>query len=357
MEATQRVSEYNSVEELVLDPSNFRLPPGSDLQDPLALCAFIEDRYDLEELGNSIARDGFRPEEPLIAVNEGDGLVVVEGNRRLSTLKLLHLEAFRNALPERRQSVWKRLAQEVEEATWDVSVVPVVVYNTRDEVEGSLGFRHVSGIAPWSAESKARYISHLVEKGHSYRDVARMIGSKADYVRRQHVAHAALNEAALQDVDVSRAERFFGVYYRSLSSPSSRDFVGVDWREAKADEPVLKNGPEPVSEFLAFLFGTSDLSPVITDSRRVDDLGRVLGDSDALDVLRSERNIDAALDVLGGDRSAVHAHLRGALRRLRQANGAAFEFAGDDTLIDLAQKCLATAQRVLEQLERSEGVE
>ncbi len=349
MAQAQKTSEYRRVADLTLDPSNFRLPQGTELSDEHALCAFIESRYDLTELANSMIRDGYRPEEPLIAVEEEDQLVVVEGNRRLSTLKLLTDSEFRDALSDSRQKSWDPLADEAE-AAQDLAEVPVVLYGDRTEVEGSLGFRHVSGIAPWSAESKARYISHLVQQGHSFADVAKMIGSRSDYVRRQHVAHMALLEAATADVDISRAERYFGVYYRSLSNPSAREFLGVEWSDTEPGTDVLGKGAEPMREFLSYLFGSPELTAVLTDSRQVDDLGRVLGDESALGVLRQERSLGAALDVLGGDRSAVNAQLRGALSRLRQANGAAFEFADDDSLIELAEKCLQTSQRILDQL-------
>lgn len=351
MTESRRVSEYLPISDLQLDPENFRLPQDAAVRDQIALCAFIEMRYDLGELANSMIRDGYRPEEPLIAVDEHDRLVIVEGNRRLSTLKLLQDQEYRDGLPESKTTTWNALAHELDETGRDLSEVPVVTYQNRNEVEGSLGFRHVSGIAPWSAESKARYISHLVSKGHPFSEIARMIGSRSDYVRRQHAAHAALTEAEAQDVDTDRAERFFGVYYRSLSNPKAREFVGIDWTGTAPDKAVLSKGAEPMAEFLGFLFGSTEVKPVLTDSRRVDDLGRVLADETALGVLREERNLDAAVDVLGGDRSAVNAQLRGALTRLRQANGAAFEFAGDDQLIDLAAKCQHTAQRILVQLE------
>lgn len=349
MAEARKVSEYKPVADLRLDPLNFRLPEDVPPQDQPGLCAFIEARYDLEELGLSIVRDGFRPEEPLIAVQEDGALVVVEGNRRLSTLKLLTLAEFRLALPRNRQELWNRLAEAAAQSGRDLAEAPVVVYDNRSQIEGSLGFRHVSGIAPWSAESKARYISHLVNQGHSYAQVAEMIGSRADYVRRQYMAHAALGEAADAGVDTSRAQRYFGVYYRALSNVNTRHFVGLDWN-TDSTGTVLSGGSDKMGEFLDLLFGIEQRPPVVTDSRRVDELGRVLGNETALGVLRVERDLDAALAVLGGDKSVINAQLRGALTRLRQAFGAVFDVEADDELIDLAEKCRVASERVLDQL-------
>jgi hypothetical protein len=181
-----------------------------------------------------------------------------------------------------------------------------------------------------------------------------MIGSRPDYIRRQYVAHRALQEGRSHGVDVTRAERYFGVYYRSLSNPGNREFIELtDWTQAEPDiDSVLQGDTEKLDQFLSFLFGNEerDERPVISDSRQVDDLGRVLADPNAREILIAERDLAVALETLGGDRSSVYADLRVALGRLRRANGAAWEFANDEELTDLAEKCRETTERVLAQL-------
>lgn len=350
---TRQRTEYVDVGALVLDQDNYRLPTEFGIDDQIELADYLEEHYDLAEIAQSIVAEGYRPEEPLIIVEEDGRKVVIEGNRRLATVKLLTDVTYRDGLtPPSRRELWNEFAGSA--AEHDLEALPTIEYPTREDAEGSLGYRHVSGIAPWSAESKARYIAHLVSRGHSYQEIARMIGSRPDYIRRQFVAHRALQEGKSGGIDVSRAERFFGVYYRSLSNPGNRAFIElVDWTEAEPDiGAVLEGGTERLDQFLSFLFGNEDRQerPVITDSRQVDDLGRVLSDPNALGILISERDIAAALETLGGDRSSVYADLRGALGRLRRANGAAWEFANDEELTDLAKKCRETVDRVLAQL-------
>jgi len=355
----QQRSEYVPLTELHLDPSNYRLPEGLDIEDEKDLSAYLELHYDLDEIGISIAAEGFRPEEPLIVVKEDNNLVVVEGNRRLATMKLLTDPEYRSALSTTaRRAKWGDLAAQFAEAAasedLDTEHVPIVRYEDREQVEGSLGFRHVSGIAQWSAESKARYIADLVAKGNSYTHIAQRIGSRPDYIRRQYVAHRALSEAKAKGVDTSAPERYFGVFYRSLSSPKNRAFIELaDWSEFDpTTESVFTDGTDRFESYLTLIFGSEDqgLAPVINDSRQLDDLARVLGDEKARDLLLAERDLAAALEVVGGDRSSVYTDLRTALNRLRRANGTAWEFAGDEELLDAANKCQETATRVVDQL-------
>ena len=83
-------SDRMQVEELHLDPRNPRLPEGL-ARDEHSIATFLRNEEALEELAQSFVDNGFFESDPLIVVTEDDGLtnVVVEGNRRLATLKIL----------------------------------------------------------------------------------------------------------------------------------------------------------------------------------------------------------------------------------------------------------------------------
>jgi len=80
------------VERLLLDSTNPRLPESLGERDQLTLLRFFEQEYDLEELGWSMAEKGYFNEEPLLTVTDPTDesrRIVIEGNRRLATLRLL----------------------------------------------------------------------------------------------------------------------------------------------------------------------------------------------------------------------------------------------------------------------------
>ena len=79
------------LDQLHLDPENPRLPKGMRTADESAILQWILVNGCLPPgLMESIAGSDYCYAEPLLVVPAQDGYVVVEGNRRLAALRLLH---------------------------------------------------------------------------------------------------------------------------------------------------------------------------------------------------------------------------------------------------------------------------
>src|SRR5689334_14894941 len=88
--APQRKVQWNALSDLSLDPLNPRLPDGMERASQPELLAVLAEDYHLQDLGRSLADNGYFAEEPLVVVpSKRDTWTVVEGNRRLAALKLL----------------------------------------------------------------------------------------------------------------------------------------------------------------------------------------------------------------------------------------------------------------------------
>ncbi len=342
------------VADLLLDTENPRLPDDYRTASQPELLIYMEKQYDLEELGWSMVEHGYFDEEPLLVVPANLGeekRVVVEGNRRLATLKLLTDDQSRQAVGKR---IWFELAELAAEESQDLSRVPVRQYPDRMQLLEYLGFRHVSGLMQWEAEAKARFVYRLVtEYGYDFEQVARTIGGRKDAIRRQFIAWSAVVQARNAGVDVTPAVRRFGVFYRALQSPGTREFLGLKgWSDATPDvrEPLGPEGPERFEELSGFVFGSSR---VIKESRRLDDLGKVLAEPVALEVLRQERDVDVALRELPEDRTAVLATMRTAYRALTTVNGQVFEFTGDKDLITEAERLQRVTALIVQTLRQA----
>ena len=206
-----------SLAQLQLDPENPRLPRQHDWSSEREENLLLEfyRRYNLIELAYSIADKGFTPRhaEALLVIAAPDApgqYIVVEGNRRLATLKLLASENYRQNIPA--TNVWNDLAEQA--ADKDLDPVPVVIYQSRDSLNDYLGFRHITGPTPWRPEAKARFIARLLETGGTIGDVARRIGSNHRTVRRFAEAHAIYTQALDSSIPTDRVEAAFGVFYR-----------------------------------------------------------------------------------------------------------------------------------------------
>lgn len=338
------------VDRLLLDDENFRLPPELRGANQEQLLQHFAEHYDIEELGLSMARKGYFEEEPLLTVSAADAdyRIVVEGNRRLAALKLLTQSDARALVTD---EIWAELAGQVTERGLALEEVPTRNYDSREQLLDYLGFRHVSGLMPWTPEAKARYVHALVvDHGYTFQDAARAIGSRADAIRRQFIAFRSLQQSKDAGVDVSEAEHRFGVFYRSLQNPGIRTFLTLSgWTDGTPDthEPLAVDGPQRMAEYLSWVF---ERPRVVRDSRQLDDLGKVVTDETALGMLREHRDLQLALQELPPDRQAVFSAIRSAYRELARAHGLAYQFAGDEELIAEVSRVEPLVDRLKESL-------
>ena len=178
--------DYIDLNKLELDTKNPRLPEGVE-RTPEAMLNHIALTTSIEDLMNAIAENGFFPGEPLIAVKEGDKYTVVEGNRRLTAVKLIH-NPYECDRPSSRMI---EIAESAKDKLGTLEKLPVIVRDTRAEILPYLGFRHITGVKQWEPLSKARYIEQLFgltspnsPTNDRYHQVARAIGSRKDHIKR-----------------------------------------------------------------------------------------------------------------------------------------------------------------------------
>ena len=301
--------QYGSIiDDLNLDPLNPRLGrenTGASVSQEKVL-SMMQD-WTLEELAISFVENGFWPQEALIVVKEklyGSVVnVVVEGNRRLAALRLLK-SATEGKLKSRK---WDEIIAGKTIAPDLFTRVPYLVADSRVEVDAFLGFRHVTGIKEWKPAEKAEFIAKLIEnRGFSYDDVRKKIGSKLPTVRQHYIAYRLLIQMGEEDdIDLEKVEQKFSVLYLSLRTEGVKKYLKVDVSAdpVKARKPVPKTRLKALSHFAQWLFGNDKNPPLFTDSRYVDDLGKALESEKAVEYLErtTNPNFDFALRVAGAD--------------------------------------------------------
>ena len=132
--------EQVDISNLLLDPENPRLPESVG-RDQIAMLDYIAETTAIEELMLAIGENGFFPGEPLVVVPHPDDakqLLVVEGNRRLTALKLL-------SAPTSISNPGARMRIISQDAKHRPSMIPVVRREHRKDVLPYLGFRHITG--------------------------------------------------------------------------------------------------------------------------------------------------------------------------------------------------------------------
>jgi ParB-like nuclease domain len=346
-EAERKEVQWVKLDQLRFDPRNPRLKEGMENASQPELLAELAREYQLQDLGRSIADNGYFSEEPLVAVKERnkETWTIVEGNRRLAALQLLEEP---NAAPQELRNQWRELAQHRKKR---VTHVPILEYDKRAEIIPYLGFRHITGVMQWRPYQKAKYISQLVEDNElTFPQIARVIGSRSPTVREHYVAYTLARQARDQmSIDTTFAEDAFGVLRRSLSDPNIRTFIGLELDQTEKDlaKPVPRNRADRVKEFFVWAFGTDKREPVLKDSRQLKNLGVVLASARAVEVLRSSNDLDYAFEISGGEERKLLEHLNAASYNLDQALPLSIRHKKSRDVIAALTRCRETFGEIL----------
>lgn len=327
---------------LRLDPENPRLPREQDwASEPEEhLLREFYRRYNLIELAYSIADKGFTPRhaEALLVIDDPRApkrYIVVEGNRRLATLKLLTSPKYRQQVQA--SPAWNELAEKA--AGHNLDPAPVVIYANREVLNDYLGFRHITGPTPWRPEAKARFIARLLQSGESIGEVARRIGSNHRTVRRFAEAHAVYTQALQSGVEIREVEAAFGVFYNALDQTGVRSFIGLGKQTdilRLPESPVPENSLPNLEQLIALLYGdrVAHLDKVIRESRELKMLGQVLEDERGRRTLLVNRDLHRAWHLIGGGRADLLTLLETAHQHLAEVNGRAKEYREDPEVKD-----------------------
>ena len=277
------------VSKLFLDPENPRLPEDAQGKKEIELLSVLYRDFSLDELADSMAQNGYFDEEPLVAIpqklpealekvdvsskefkdfieDDTTLFTVVEGNRRLATVKLLLDNDLREML---RIKHWPTITESVRK---DISLLPVIIYPKRNDVVPYLGVRHIVGIQKWDSYAKARYIANMIEGGLSIDQIEAQIGDKTGALIKNYVGYKLLDQASDEfDFDLRRAKNDFSLLILAIGQGNIKRFLGLPTKLKDADPkmPVAADDIENMKSLFIWMFGTEKIKPVIRESRDI----------------------------------------------------------------------------------------
>jgi ParB-like nuclease domain len=330
------------VDQLLLDPENPRLESVAKTTDQLELIRAMWREMAVSEVALSIAENGFFEEEPLFAVpaprEKGeDRYYVVEGNRRLTAVKLLLDEELRKAVKA------TDLPSLDNQAKSKLRNLPVSIYTKREDLWAYFGFRHVNGPKEWDSLSKAAYIAKVRrDYGKSLEEITRAIGDQHSTVKRIYRGYVLLEQAEgmtkFKREDRSRNRFYFSHLYTAADYAEVQEFLGIDSEGSLSANPVGKKYLSQLEELMVWLFGSKDrgVEPVVkTQAPDLSNLRSVIGNKAALAALRSGISLDRAFTISKGDASRFEEALAQAKNALQEAKGTVTTgYKGNKELLD-----------------------
>lgn len=312
-----------NLENLKFDAMNPRLPVRlHGITDESKVIDYMVKYGNIVELMLSIAETGYSDAEPLLVVADFDGkYMVVEGNRRLAALKLL-------CNPELTKVRIQSIKEVISNANYQPKEIPCILYSKREDVLDYLGYRHITGVKDWGALEKARYLDQLyrihivdTEPDKIYTKLAKMIGSRADYVSKLHTAlklYEKANDNAYYGADIKEEDISFSWLTTALGYNGIMNFIGLS--STPTADMLEGLNEENYKKIFTWMFFPG--KTVIKESRQISELAKITESVVALERLEKGSSIDEALLYTSAPSEAFIEMLKKAKQQLKQAKEA-----------------------------------
>ena len=311
------------ISKLLLDVGNPRLPKSKqNAQDERDIIDWMLLEASTLELMMAIGQNGYFDGEQLLVVKDNGNYIVVEGNRRLTAVKLL-------SSPELARAKKIAIKEIVETTTEKPTRIPCLIFDDKNEILKYLGFRHITGIKSWKLLEKARYLTSLKDSQFrnisfktSCNNIAKMIGSSSSYVKRLLIGYelySNIEEEGFYNISGLNDTKFHLNYFvDSLLKENIRDFIKID---IQSDTPTKDIDNENLKKITTWWFDKAEgVSRVIGDSKGLNALNTVLGEENALEAFEKGMYIFDALELTNDVDINFQKEVQKALRILEHAD-------------------------------------
>lgn len=317
--------DYNIInyKRLILDPCNPRLPKSKHNLAEREIIDYMLLEAATLELMQAIGENDFFRGEQLLVIPEGENFKVLEGNRRLTSIKLLNN-------PEIASVKKASVKQIYDDAKYHPQDIPCLIFKNEDDIRRYLGFRHITGIKPWGLTEKSRYLYQLYlalfKKENidvAAKELAKKIGSRREYVKRVLVAYEIYSviedEGFYKIKDLDDTTFFVGYLIDSLSRSNISSFLEID---LSSDNPVKGINRSNLKELIFWFFekNTQNKTRVNGQSNDLNKLNAILGNNIACAAFREGKDLNRAFELTEDLESVFFTNIQNSLSSLEQAD-------------------------------------
>lgn len=350
----QPKTEYIKLDDLLFDTENPRFARREGTTNQKTIAKILWDEMFLEELVLSIGVNGYYVQEPLLVIkdkqNEGK-YIVVEGNRRLATVKILTdnklaKEVKASGLPDQTPDQLARLKK-----------LPALVYGAREDLWTYLSFRHVNGPRSWSSISKAEFVANLYfDKEISFDEIVNSTGDKNKTIIKMLNGLIVLRQGETQTrftrEDFNAAKFNFSHLYTIIQYPNTKKHLGIDnLDQAKPfpQNPVPEDKLGALEELLIWIFGSKSVrkqSVIKSQNPDLRELDDIVKSAPALVSLRDDGVLSVAHEFTDEEDRRLQDLVIKAYNALQKAMGLADSFKGDEDVIERLDKIQKFAKQI-----------
>ena len=240
---------------------------------------------DINELKKSIIANDFIYNEMIIVkpIDE-ENYVVLEGNRRLASLKKIQEEyALEDLKPALRKIMEEGLLVNItsDEDVYDDDIL--------------MGMRHVTGTKPWGGFSKAKLIVKLKDnKGFSFEEISNRLGGRVPDIKKRYNSYKLLEKMSEDGYAGDDIAGYYTLFYEALGKPAYQQFLGWD------DEKLEFTNRENVERFYNWITpqveeNGESLAAIISNPNELRQVAQILNQSEVLEIMEDRRDVFAAI--------------------------------------------------------------
>ena len=281
------------LENIYFDPDNFRYDFDFDFikidisrikNKSNQLRAFKSLQNDITELKKSILANDFIYNEMIIVKSiGGDDYMVIEGNRRLASLKKIEEDYTAEELkPNLKEILQNGLSVNIaDELDYDEDIL--------------MGMRHVTGTKPWGGFSKAKLVVKLKDiKGFSFEDISNRLGGRVPEIKKRYNSYKLLEKMFNDGYTDNDVSNYYTLFYEALGKPAYQQFLG--WNE----DLLEFTNKENVERFYNWITTSEDeegneIVPIITNPGALRQVALVLKEEDVLELMEERRDVFVAI--------------------------------------------------------------
>ena len=349
---SKRITRH--IDRLILDPNNYRFKDSTEyksVEKANVADARVQQRTlnfilgknngNVKDLISSFTTNGFLDIDQIQVTEAGDHLLVLEGNRRIATLKYLYEEFKKgNDVGLLSESHFKS--------------VNLVLIDDEDPIQHliSMGLHHISGKKRWNAVNESQLVSDLISKHNkTEKEVCDALGISTLKLRRSLRTLNLIQQYKQSDYGDQFEPSKYTIFQTVISSPEMRDWIG--W----SNEDMTAHNVVNLERLFSWVSQTEETEtdeddnerisikePIISQYRQIKEIAKFINDPRAIKRMEKSRSIAEAYsysDVIGENR------LKNALDTLRQEVQVAFNFSEHLTEPDYGE-----IQRLKDKLDR-----
>ena len=318
---------------LLLDPNNYRFVdrpeykpvPNEQLADPRVqqrTAEFLKGKNNenIEDLINSFKTNGILRQDPIQVSPWGDNYIVIEGNRRTTTLKYLY-EQYQKGMD---------VGVLTESDFKSIELIELQGQDRRHELI-AMGLNHISGKKRWSPVNQTRLIRELFEEcSMTENEICNALGVTKHYLRRSMRTLSLIERYRNSDYGDQFQTDKYSIFEEIIKNTVLKNWLG--WNDGHA--PQHPDREERLFSWISVAERvkrddeTGDeqitkLEPIITKSHEIRELAKFVEDENAVVRMEESRSVTigfASSDAVGETR------LHNALNNIDSEVNAALHF-------------------------------